>query len=245
MREKGFTLVEVVIAISIMSLIFMISYRAINQIGISKNEIDNEREAMQIANTILTRFTREFQMAIMDDRSQFPESEIRDYKFIGDDETISGGEDGDSVTFMAKEAGQFIPGGQSHSGVVMITYKVEKNPDYRVGRDDKELFQLIREETPVFVVGNNTTSNRYIVESKRLKEQRMVFPITDKLVSLDFKYFDHGAREWQSDWKEKHRQGQTSIPGMIRMKIKIKTDLGKVMTFATAVPIEAGKQFSR
>ena len=231
LNKKAFTLIEIIIAISIMSLIFYVAYRAVTQIGFAKAEIEDQRDTLQIANTILTRFARELQL--VSDYQQLEDPSLEGYYFFGSDERISGDRDGDQITFLAEDGGQYVPDGQTHSGLVMISYRVVRNPE-RTKSGAEETFVLIRDEVP------NTKPY------EKALEKRMTFPITDKLVSLNFEFFDHSARSWQNDWKEKFQdKAINKVPGMIRIKIRIMTNSGKIMTFATAIAIKAGVKFGR
>ena len=217
LNKKAFTLIEIIIAISIMSLIFYVAYRAVTQIGFAKAEIEDQRDTLQIANTILTRFARELQL--VSDYQQLEDPSLEGYYFFGSDE--------------AEDGGQYVPDGLTHSGLVMISYRVVRNPE-RTKSGAEETFVLIRDEVP------NTKPY------EKALEKRMTFPITDKLVSLNFEFFDHSARSWQNDWKEKFQdKAINKVPGMIRIKIRIMTNSGKIMTFATAIAIKAGVKFGR
>ena len=61
--SKGFTLTEIMISLGIMSVVMITAYGALRQITQSKTVLDNSRETQKIANAILSRLTRELQLA--------------------------------------------------------------------------------------------------------------------------------------------------------------------------------------
>jgi prepilin-type N-terminal cleavage/methylation domain-containing protein len=54
---RGFTLIEVIIAIGILAVMMTINYRILRGIVEAKREIDYRREGMYIANSTLTRMS--------------------------------------------------------------------------------------------------------------------------------------------------------------------------------------------
>ncbi len=225
-RKQAFTLIEVIIAISILSIVFMTAYRGLSQIARSKTLLDDEREILQIANTLSSRLSRELQMSIKEGEIQYPGE--KELIFKGIEASVSGNNRGDQIIFLANEAGQYVPDGQSHSGLVTISYRVVKDPDAPRTDSKEQTFLLIRDEVP----------NIQPLEDALAKI--MTFPITNRLKSLEFNYFNSKSQSWQRTWEEKEL-----IPSMISFKFKLLTPLGREFIFATAVPIKAGVEEDR
>lgn len=201
----------------------MTAYRALNQIAQTKIFLDDEREIIHVANSLLARLTRELQMALQTNKIVDPDHS--NFFFRGQDETISGGNAGDKVIFVANEAGQYVPDAELNSGLVMLSYRVARNPDKTLSQDSQsqETFLLIRDEIP------------NVIPFDQALEQRVTFPITSRLLSLNFAYFDYVDKQWVNVWEESER-----IPAMISIKLQLMTQRGRIMTFSTAVPIKAG-----
>lgn len=61
--SAGFTLIEIVIAVSILAAIVGVAYGSLTSIMRSKKLLDEERDLRAVANSVLTRMTRELQLA--------------------------------------------------------------------------------------------------------------------------------------------------------------------------------------
>jgi hypothetical protein len=199
-----------------------VAFSALTQISRTKRALDDERDATLVANAVLTRMTRELQLISSQEKLLPPAGSSgkaypKEVNVIGESKNLSGGESGDSITFMASDAGQYVPDGLTHAGVVQITYRVEKDPQAPTGGDST--FYLVRDEVPA------------IRPPDKAYAKIMTFPITRDLVGLRFRYFD--GKSWRSDWDE----NQKKLPMLIRFTVKIRSPAGKVYTYTTMVPV--------
>ena len=220
--RSGFTLLEIVIAVSILAVILSVAFTALNQISRSKRALDDERDAILLANSILSRMTRELQL-ITDQANLLPPEDDpskgygREARVVGSPQQLSNGESGDRITFVANEAGQYVLHGQTHAGIVQITYRVEPDPDRPAG--DSESFCLVRDEIPV------------IRPLKRAYANIMTFPVTRALVGLRLRYFD--GKSWKDNWDE----NQKKPPMLIQFTLKTRSPAGRISSYTTAVPV--------
>lgn len=226
--ERGFTLIEIVIAVSILTIVVAVGYSGLTQIIQAKKALDDNRDADLIANSILTRMTREFQLAfasmpLLPDKGATDDKNASRARFKGTEKTLSNQEHGDTVSFIALEGGQYLPDGGTHAGLVEITYRVEPDPDSPAGSNQK--FVLVREETP------------YILPAKKAYQKQMVFPITSDLVSLELYYFDGKKNQWTKSWGE--NDDNLKLPRRIMYSLKIRTPSGKIVGFSTTVAVRA------
>ena len=216
-------------ALTILSMLLTIGYSALSGIVSGKILLDDGREAQAIANSLIARLTRELQLA--DAKSALlPEPD--DIKNLNPDTINMHGinqklnnHDADSLSFMARGASQYVMGGANIAHVVNITYRVANNPDAQ--DPDNDPFVLVREETPNIRPLENAFA------------RSMVFPLSDRVVSLNFRYFgspdpDVDIDEWRNDWD---KSKITGLPKMIEFSLKIMSPAGKIRTFTTAVPI--------
>ena len=215
------------IALSIMSVVMVTAYGALRQITQSKGILDDSRNTQKMANAILSRITREFQLAydgvtIMPPKNNLQKKYPPNTHLIGESKNIATDARGDSVRFLALEGGQYIPDGGAHSGIVQIYYRVEKDPD-GLKEGDQDLYYLVREETP------------YVRPFKDAYEkQNMVFPITKRLAHLNISYFDSEQEKWYNEWG---KQKQTELPALIYFSLGVVSPQGRVETFTSIVPI--------
>lgn len=224
----GFTLIEIVIAISILVVIMMIAYSSLTQIIRSKQLLDDSREVKAIVNSILLRMTRELQLAkaglpLLPDRDKLDQPNKPSINLIGESIELPNRGYGDKITFIAAQGGQYLPDGNSHTGDVQITYRVEEDPEQ--GNAQGRTYYLIREEEP------------YINSAKKAYEQAMIFPITRHLVSLRFRYFDGRTGRWVDNWGTS--PATTKLPKLIEFEVKIKSGSGRIESFKTAVALRS------
>jgi len=231
-RAQGFTLIEIIISISILTIIMTVGYSSLSGILRTKVLLDDRRESRLIANSVLTRLTRELQLAY----SGFPllpplkKDETGDepkrrnssrINLVGEENYLDDQRPGDSITFLALEGGQYLPDGGTHSGVVQISYKVKEGPEKYDGEKPRTYY-LIREELP------------YIRPLEKAYEKIMIFPITKNLVSLQFRYYDSEEEEWYSSWGEDER---VRLPALVKFSLALKSSSGKVSSYTTSVTL--------
>lgn len=237
--EGGFTLLEMAIVVSVLVVMMALNYEVIQGIITSKQILDDRRDGMFIANSVLTRLSRELQLAEGDQRGKRiipscdnlpapaqsgaapqPTPAGPRIILIGEEKNVGTNSRGDSLTFLASEAGQYVPDGGSHSGVVQITYRVEPDPEQQRSREPT--FLLIRDEMP------------YRAQADQACKAALRFPITKDLISLEFQYYDKKANEWVTSWTD---QRSFKLPDMIQYRVSLRTPNGEIQTFTSAVAL--------
>jgi prepilin-type N-terminal cleavage/methylation domain-containing protein len=234
----GFTLLEVTIAVAILAVMLTLNYRILKGVISAKQLIDDRRDGMYIANSVLTRMVRELQLTAKrpilpscDSASaQSPAASPTDTP-SPTDPSQSGikpvllgeaGLQGASITFLAKEAGQYVPDGGTHAGVVQITYRVAQDPEQKSSQNPG--FVLVREEIP------NTRPLAKACKSV------LRFPITNNLVDLRFRFYDGKTNQWSESWTG---QQSTKLPEIIQFTISLKSPAGTVQSYTTSVHISS------
>lgn len=229
--ESAFTLIEIVISISILSVIMTITYSGMTQILRAKNILDDRRETNSVAYSLINRITREFQLAysgigLLPDR-EVPDGPQKpsDYNMVGENKSLSNGKRGDSITFVALEGGQYLPDGGTHSGLVQITYRVAEDPD----RDESlpKQYLLIREETPH---PNNKS------QFERAFAKTMIFPVTENLISLEYRYYDPEKEEFLDAWDPEQNR---KLPSQLEIKLELVSPAGELNSYITTVPLRS------
>lgn len=223
-RSRGFTFLEIVLSIGILAVIMGVSYGALSQILRAKKTLDDTRDVKAIADSVIQRISRELQLAsraggtILTNPANkgpiFP-GRVRGESKKGGDGTFQ-----DSITFLAQEAGQYVPDGATHTGIVQIQYRVEKDPD----NPQSDTFVLVRDEMP------------YIRPPDAAFKKKMTFPITKSLVSLQFRYYSDSDQSWSDSWGQ---PPHTQLPNLVRFTIKIRSPLGIISTYETSIFIPA------
>ena len=237
--NRGFTLLEVTIALAILAVMLTLNYKILRGVITAKQLIDDRRDGMYIANSVLTRMVRELQLTVK--RPLLPECTSApgasqspspaDTPNPADPAAPSGvkpvllsesGLDGASITFLAKEAGQYVPDGGTHAGTVQITYRVAKDPN-QSGSPDGGLV-LVREEIP------NTKPLAKACKSV------LRFPITNNLTGLSFRFYDGRKKMWTDSWSGPQ---SSMLPEIIQFTISLKSPAGAVQSYTTSVHISS------
>lgn len=227
-RQDGFTLIELVIALGIFGVVMSIAYLSLTSITAAKKAIDETRDSGAVANAVLSRMTRELQLAfaglpLMPPPDQLGQPFPAKINLIGEEDTLSNGLPGDRITFLAMEGGQYLPDGGSHSGIVQITYRVERDPDQPQSRE--ATYYLIRQETP------------YIRPFEKAYEKTMIFPITKDLVALQFRYMNpEEENQWSSTWG---KDARVNLPRIVHFTLQIRSPQGTIETYSTSVPLRS------
>lgn len=224
--QAGLTLIEVTMAIAILAVMMALNYKVIMGLVRAKSVVDDQRDGLYIANSVLTRISRELQLAvkgtsIVQCDSSAPPQSTTPPVFVCEQKSESGSRT-DSLTFMAREAGQYIPDGGTHSGLVQITYRAAPDPDQKGAKDSTLL--LIRDEVPISRNKDKACANA------------IRFPITKNLVSLEFQFFDKRNNEWVQEWTGPRA---FTLPTIVQFKVGLRTDDGTLQTYTSAVAIRS------
>lgn len=228
-RTSGFTFVEVVIAISILAVIMSISYGALMQIIRAKKLLDDTRDVKSIADSIIIRFGGELQLAVRSGGEVMPPPNKLSTPYPGLPHLVGTAKRGpddtslDSISFIAQNAGQYVPDGGTHNGLIQINYRAEKDPE----NPDSKSYLLIRDEIPY--------KHPYDAAYKKI----MTFPITKNLVSLRFRYYTIADSAWHDSWGDiQHNQ----LPNMVKFVFRIRSELGNISEYESAVFLPASQK---
>lgn len=225
--SSGFTLIELVIALGIFGIVMSIAYFSLSSITQAKQVLDDTRDNRFVADAILSRMTRELQLAfaglaLMPPQDRLSQPYPAKVCLVGEEDTLRNGQPGDRINFLAMEGGQYLPDGGAHSGIVQISYRVEPDPDQPLSSDST--YYLVRQETP------------YIRPFEKAYEKTMVFPITRRLIGLEFRYLSRDEDEWSKTWGEDDR---LNLPRLVQLTVKIRSPQGIIDSFTTSVPFRA------
>ncbi|MCB0354380.1 MAG: prepilin-type N-terminal cleavage/methylation domain-containing protein [Bdellovibrionales bacterium] len=225
-RDSAFTLIELMMAIAILGVILTMIYGALTSIMRAKNVIEDQREVRQIANAVLTRLTREMQLAYPGIPRLPPPDKLEERfgskdNLLGEKETVGSGRPADHIVFVALSAGQYVPDGLTHGGLVQISYSMQEDPEEK-SADGKSVYVLVREEVP------------YLRPYEDAYKQRMVFPLTNRIRSFQLRYLDLENDEWVSTWGNEKGMG---LPAMIEFSFELESEQGARTWYTSAVPL--------
>ena len=217
-QSRGFTLIEIIIAISILAIIVGIAYGSFSQILRSKIILDDQSDVDSIGQTLMSRLAHELQSAykaaLLPECGEKQTATTSEY-FRGHKDSSSDGQSFDSVTFITRDGGQYMPDGGTHTGDVQLQYLVAPDPD------NANTPTLYRREIPV------------IRPVDRACENKLNFPIVGNISSLSFRYYDSQNSKWLDTWGSETTQ--SPMPRFVYIKAKIKSPRGEIHSYETMV----------
>jgi prepilin-type N-terminal cleavage/methylation domain-containing protein len=230
-EAKGFTLIEITIAVAILGTMLFVGYSALSNISWGKKTLDDDRELRLVAQSVVTRLARELQLSFGQIPLLPPEDNLQKpyparVVFIGTPGTGESEAPADSITFMALEGGQYLPDGGRHSGVVQVTYRLVADPNDPRGKGAP--LNLVRQETP------------HIRPPQKAYSKTMTFPITNAATALQFRFYDDNTGTWVDSWGKDGREG---LPRLVQVALTLNSPGGKTERFMMIVAIRsAAKQ---
>lgn len=230
--EVGMTLIELVVVALLMSVLSAILYGTINGIARARESTEHIGTIDQAAHQVLGRM-----MSELASRSFVPLNTQQ-----GIDPTAAGGiasignasvyllgtdkkngeNDADEIRFVSSSAAQPLIGAPSNHGLLEVKYRLAEDPDRPKSDAEAKVLSLVREEEPAAVTAKDLG-----------KKRRIVLPIADNVVSLNFRYLKKGA--WQNEWKE----STPPLPEAIEITLQLMSPDGKKEWYRTAVPISS------
>jgi len=216
-REKGFTLLEVLLAITVLGVV--VAMLSLSLSGTLKViDATESQEAMyHQAQTTLRRITEDLAAAV----------QTKERAFIGKKIEVDS-QRTDSLAFASLSHLVLNPGKQK-PGVAIIRYQLQADTE------DTRRLRLLRSDT-LLLPG---------VDYSKPDAEDGFFLLADNLRSLRFKYFDRQGQEfdtWEGATDATGQQGVPPLPAAVHctMEIWVDPDREMVQAFSTGVLIPAG-----
>jgi general secretion pathway protein J len=207
-RARGFTLIEVMIAVGITAAMAMMTIGSLQQVDRAKEiaRLQNDRYAG--ARLALSRFSREVSMAFISDNWDTARIRERPTLFIGrEDELVF-------TTF----AHVRLHRDARESDQAVVEYLLESDPDHT---GEQALFR--REK--VRIDGEPDRGGR-----KDL--------VADRIRSIRFQYWDPKRKEWMREWSTRTIEHQNELPPRVRVELEAALADGRTERFVTETRIE-------
>ncbi len=219
--QKGFTFIEIVLAISILAIIMTVTQSILIQMIRSKKILDNMRDIDLVLNNVSNRLNRELQLVQKESLPLETDCNSRTVT-VGNKIYLCGqakekkGARYDSISFMSRNAKQYLRGkyiakAKRVSDLVFISYHVEKGKREKGESLSDEKYWLIRDEVPV--TGNDNDGYELQTESK------MTFPVYKDISEFKLHYYNKAEEAWEDSWNE-----LGELPSLIEFTIKIKDE---------------------
>jgi len=204
---SGFTLLEILIAITILGLVLVTVYGSITRIIYAKEHAEERAQLASVGREAVMRIADEIESALLP-------SVANGAVFQG----ASGGDTQptDQVRFAIVSRPPFGPLG-GRGGRVLVTYSLDAVP----GRD--RVFLLRRDEVPLAAAEESP--------------QPISTMVLDNVAGLRFRYWDPFKGEWVGDWDSTQRDYQDGLPLLVEVALFLYDSQGAVHDFATIVDL--------
>jgi general secretion pathway protein J len=221
--RRGFTLIEVVVAITITAFIGMVIASTFSTTIASKEVMEQQSEKYRMVRVAMARMAREIGAAYISDRydpKRYRDAFDRPSNFIGNRDKL----------IFTSLAHQRLYADAKESDQMVVQYSVKRSPDKKAkSRDD-----LIRQE-------------------KTLIEERIDrFPTEDTsnilfegIKKLEFKYWNSERQQWEDEWDTRRSERKSVLPTRVMVTIITVDDAGKEVKYSTQTRIMLNTEFPR
>ena len=213
--KRGFTLLEVILAVTVLALIGTMIYGGFSQTALNKARVEQDVDHSRIIHMALERMTRELSMAFVSTHVN-PSLDLRvsNTAFVGKD---NGRQDRIDFTSFSH---QRLYRNARESDQNEISYFVTEHPD------DPGMNVLARRE-----------QNRIDEDPRRGGKSQI---LVENVEEFNVEYFDPLLSEWVDTWDTVNTLAQPNrLPTQVRIRLGVKDPRrpGKTQTFGTRVVI--------
>ena len=196
LTDKGFTLLEVLLAFFIFSILFITVYSSYSGSFKTINMTENQMALYRKAAIVLERISEDLQASYISVLPQNSFGEPAAYtQFLGTDDEMNG-QDADSLNFFSRLQPLFSNEDKTVSGL-LVSYSVI------LGNEADELV-LLRSESPEFMDE---------------PEAKQGLVVTDGLQAINFAYFDDKSEVHQS-WDSESEEFRDRLPRMVSITLE-------------------------
>jgi len=209
----GFTLIEVMLALAIMTFVTALLWGSFSQTAQVKKRIENTQERTHTIRVALMRMTRELEMAFLSDAEKFGAEERRTM-FVGSSQS-----DFDKLRF-SWFGHQRLRADRPEGDTAVVSYFSEPDPD------DRMLTNLMRRET------------RRLEPKDPEKIPGETYVLCPAVTSVKFSYYDYKTQEWTEEGNTMGADGLQYLPTQVRISLKVVDERGEPLTFTSTARLQ-------
>jgi general secretion pathway protein J len=206
--DAGFTLIEVMLALAILTFVTAIMWGTFSQTASDKRALESAQERTHTVRVALMRMSRELEMAYLSGSENTAIAERRTF-FVG-----STHGDVDEVQF-SNFAHQRLRAGLAEGDTALISYFGERDPD------DRRVLNLMRRET-----------RRLQADSPSTLLAESYIPCPD-VSRVRFEYYDQTLKQWVNEWSTLNASGQQYLPAHVRITLTVIDERGQEVSYST------------
>lgn len=211
--DSAFTLIEVMLALAILTFITTIMWGSFSQTATNKRAVESAQERLHTVRVALLRMSREIEMAYLSRSENTALTNRRTF--------LTGTARGDVDELMFSSfAHQRLRAGAFESDTGLISYYGARDPD------DGRIRNLMRRET-----------KRLQAEDPNVIAGES-YVLCPDVARVKFQYFDHRKKEWENDWSTVNASGTQYLPSHIRITLTVIDERGQEVSYSTDARIQ-------
>ena len=219
-KARGFTLMEVVIAIAITAFIGAILGVSFNTTIQNKEIIESQAEHYRMLRTAMNRMVREIGGAYVSDRydsKRYRDAYDRPTNFVGKrDQLLFTTLSHQRLYADAKESDQMI-----------VEYEVKTSTDPKArGRMD-----LIRREK--------------VILEERMERGGTEDALFEGAKKIEFQYWNSERKQWEDEWDTRRTERKSILPTRVKITLFAVDESGKEVKYTTQTRIMLNTEFPR
>lgn len=218
--RRGFTLMEVVIAVSITAGIGLSLAIAINTTIKSKETMEQGAERYRMIRTAFSRMCREIGAAYISDRYsslRYRDQYERPTNFVGAKDKL----------MFASMAHERLYSDAKESDQMIVEYSVKTNND----KDAKGRTDLMRREKTIL--------------EERPERGGTEDVLFEGVKKVEFQYWDSDMKQWQDEWDTRKLDRKSILPTRVKITVTALDENGKDQKYSTETRIMLNTELPR
>ena len=219
-RARGFTLLEVTIAVAVTAFIGLTLGYAFNSTAGSKEVMEAQAEKYRMLRTAMNRMEREISAAYISDRydaKRYRDAFDRPTNFIGGKEKL----------LFTSLAHQRLYSDAKESDQMVVEYIVKTSPDSKAkGRTD-----LVRREK--------------VLLEERMERGGTEDSLFEGCKKIEFQYWNSERKQWEDEWDTRRTERKSILPTRVKITLIAQDETGKEVKYVTQARVMLNTEFPR
>lgn len=220
MSRRGFTLMEVVIAVAITAFIGVVLGVTFNTTINNKEIIESQAEHYRMLRTAMNRMVREIGAAFVSDRydsKRYRDQFDRPTNFVGTRDKL----------LFTSLAHQRLYADAKESDQMVVEYQVKSSPDPKAkGRSD-----LVRRERAQL--------------EERMERGGSEDVLFEGAKKIEFQYWNSEKKQWEDEWDTRRTERKSVLPSRVKITLYAVDESGKEVRYTTQTRIMLNTEFPR
>jgi general secretion pathway protein J len=218
-HRRGFTLIEVMLAMAIMTFVTALLWGSFSQMGKTKLRVEKTQERTHTVRVALMRMSREIEMSFISAHDRDGVQERRTM-FVG---TTGGGFDKLIFSWFGH---QRLRADRPEGDTALVSYFSEPDPENRM------VTNLMRRET----------RRLETKDPERIPGETYI--LCPDVLSVKFSYYDFRKKEWKEEWTTVGADGRQYLPTQVRITLKFLDERRQEVTFTSTARIQMTERVS-